>query len=92
MNEWMEGWMDVWLCHMLNIIFFPTLASHTSFHFSSSPSNLSISPLFSFQITSISFDRVVELISKIENDAGVSLPINDNEEISKVSYEVLLLF
>lgn len=80
--------MDEWLSHMLNIIFFPTLASHTSLHSSSSPFNSPISSFFRYEKTSISFDRVVELISKIENDAGVSLPINDNEEISKVRYEV----
>lgn len=32
-----------------------------------------------------SFDRVVAKISAIEKDAGLNLPMNDNEEISKVS-------
>jgi hypothetical protein len=33
----------------------------------------------------VSFDRVVAKISAIEKDAGLNLPMSDNEEISKVS-------
>ena len=41
--------------------------------------------IFIFFILSHSFDRVVAKISAIEKDAGLNLPMNDNEEISKVS-------
>ena len=39
------------------------------------------------QIT-CSFDRVVEMIAKIEEEAGVSLPLNGDEEISKVWHDL----
>jgi hypothetical protein len=38
-----------------------------------------------------SFDRVVAKISAIEKDAGLNLPMGDNEEISKVSENPSLL-
>ena len=41
--------------------------------------------IFIFFMLSHSFDRVVAKISAIEKDAGLNLPMNDNEEISKVS-------
>jgi hypothetical protein len=47
--------------------------------------------IFIFFMLSHSFDRVVAKISAIEKDAGLNLPMNDNEEISKVSLGLSLL-